>query len=227
MLDGAMRKLIDPPLNAAGRTLAGLGLSADLVTLIGLFTGLGAAIAIGFGEFGLGLALVVLSRLADGLDGAVARATRKTDFGGYFDIVADFLFYGAVPLGFAFADPPVNAVVAAILLLSFYFNGASFLGYAVLAERQGLETISRGEKTVFFTEGLLEGTETIVFFGALCLWPNLFPLLALLFAAATFYTGFSRLWRAYRQFGSDEGAKPGRARSSDRQQGRRHPRARH
>lgn len=200
MLDGVMRKLIDPPLNRVGAVIAGLGVSANTVTMAGMVLGLCAAAAIAFQLYWVGLALVLVSRIADGLDGAVARATQKTDFGGYFDIVADFFFYGAVPLAFAFANPE-NALAAGVLLLSFYVNGATFLGYAVLAERQKLVTKNRGEKNLYFTEGLLEGTETIALFGLMCIWPNLFVVLAIVFAALTFFTAIARVWRAYKLFG--------------------------
>ena len=76
MFDAKIRPLIDPPLNAAGQGLAKLGLSADHVTLIGFGFGLLSFGAIAFGWFWLGLVFLLLNRLADGLDGAVARAER-------------------------------------------------------------------------------------------------------------------------------------------------------
>ena len=54
---------------------------------------------------GAALLLFILNRLFDGLDGAVARATRRTDRGGFLDIVFDFAVYGAVPLAFALREP--------------------------------------------------------------------------------------------------------------------------
>lgn len=201
MLDRYLRPWIDPPLDAVGRRLARTGLSPDAVTLAGLGLGLLAAAAIVAGAFWLALVLVIASRLADGLDGALARATRKTDFGGYLDITADFLFYGAVPLAFVLHDPQANGTAGAFLLASFYFNGATFLGYAALAERRGMETRSHGSKTLYFTGGLLEGTETIVFFICLCLWPDLFAPLAWGFGAACLVTGAARVALARRTFG--------------------------
>jgi len=201
MLDGVMRKLIDPPLNSMGAGLARVGISANAMTLLGLGIGLAAAVAIAADWFVLGLVLILISRLADGLDGAIARASQKTDFGGYLDISADFLFYGAIPMGFVLADPASNAIAGAFLLFAFYFNGATFLGYAILAEKHALTTEQRGIKSLYFTEGLLEGTETIVFFVVLAIWPFLFPVLATIFALLCFFTGTSRWLMAYRQFG--------------------------
>jgi phosphatidylglycerophosphate synthase len=203
MLDGVMRPVIDLVLNRVGKTLASRGVTADGVTLAGLALGLVAAGVIALGGAGLWALLPLLaSRVADGLDGAVARVRGKTDFGGYLDIVCDFLFYAAIPLAFVLRDPGANGVAGAVLLASFYVNGATFLGYAVLAEKKGLETRSRGEKSLYFTAGLLEGTETIGFFVLICLWPAAFAPLAFIFAGLCFVTALSRVLLARRVFGS-------------------------
>ncbi|MDE9451659.1 CDP-alcohol phosphatidyltransferase family protein [Aliiroseovarius sp. Z3] len=201
MLDAHARKLIDPPLNLAGRGLARAGIGANAVTLAGLGLGLAAAAAVVFGAFMVGLCLILASRIADGLDGAVARATRKTDFGGYLDITSDFLFYGAIPFGFILYDPSANGVAGGFLLLSFYVNGASFLGYAILAEKKGITTQSQGVKSLYYSNGLLEGTETIAFFLLLCLLPAYFAPLAYLFGALCFATATLRVIGAYQAFG--------------------------
>lgn len=200
MLDGVARKLIDPALNRLGRRIAAAGIGADAVTLAGLALGLGAAAVIALGAPGWALVPLLASRLADGLDGAVARASRKTDFGGYLDITCDFVFYGAIPLGFVWLDPPANGAAGAFLLTSFYANGASFLGFAILAEKKQMSTDARGVKSLYFTGGLLEGTETIAFFVALCLWPAWFAPLAWGFGALCFVTAGSRVLLARRVF---------------------------
>ncbi|KAA9007015.1 CDP-alcohol phosphatidyltransferase family protein [Histidinibacterium aquaticum] len=199
MLDAAARKLIDPPLNAAGARLARMGATADTVTLTGLALGLLACVAIWAGAFALAVALILLSRIADGLDGAVARASRRTDFGGYLDIAADFAFYGAVPLAFALHDPE-NALPAAFVLTSFYVNGTSFLGYAILAEKHRMETDAQGLKSLYFSNGLLEGTETIGFFLLICLFPTAFGPIAWIFGSLCFLTAILRVAAASRVF---------------------------
>ncbi|AWB48830.1 hypothetical protein HYN69_10200 [Gemmobacter aquarius] len=201
MLDGVMRRLIDPGLNTVGARLAALGVGANGVTLAGLAVGLaGAWIIAAAGPWWAALGLVIASRVLDGLDGAVARVQGKTDFGGYLDIVCDFAFYAAVPLAFVLREPSVNGLAGSFLLASFYVNGATFLGYAVLAEKRGLTTRSRGEKSLYFTAGLLEGTETIAFFVVLCLWPSAFVPLALLFGGLCFVTALSRVVIAAQSF---------------------------
>jgi phosphatidylglycerophosphate synthase len=200
MLDARMRGLIDPPLTGAGIWLARLGVSANAVTLAGLALGLlmAALLAAGFGA--LALVPLVFSRLCDGLDGAVARATKATDFGGYLDIFCDFVFYGAVPLAFVLRDPAANGLAGAFLLACFYVNGTSFLGYAALAGKRGLETREQGEKSLYYSAGLLEGTETILFFALLCLLPGAFVPLAFVFGGLCCATALSRVLTAWRRF---------------------------
>jgi phosphatidylglycerophosphate synthase len=201
MLDGMMRGVVDSPLNESGRWLAARGASANAVTLVGLGFGLASAALVWAGWSGLMVALVLIAgRLADGLDGAVARARGKTDFGGYLDIVCDFTFYGAIPLAFVLRDPDANAAAGVFLLFSFYVNAATFLGYAILAEKRGLKTESRGEKSLYFTAGLMEGTETILCFVLLVLWPALFAPLAWIFGALCCLTAVARIILARRVF---------------------------
>lgn len=200
MLDATARRLMDPTLNRLGAAIARSGISADAVTMIGLALGLFAAFLIAIGWPGLSLLPLLASRLADGLDGAIARATHKTDFGGYLDIAADFLFYGAIPLAFVLNDPATNGAAGAFLLTAFYFNGTSFLGYAIMAEKKGLETEAQGIKSLYFSNGLLEGTETIGFFILLCLFSGSFPIMAWVFGTLCFAGGVLRIIAARRVF---------------------------
>lgn len=204
MLDAAARRMIDPPLDALGRQVARAGIRPNHVTLAGCALGLASALWIAVGSTFWALPVLLLSRLADGLDGAVARATRKSDYGGYLDIACDFLFYGAVPLAFAFRAPEANALAAAFLLASFYFNGTSFLGYAILAEKRDMETAAQGSKSLYYSNGILEGSETIGFFVLIYLLPQFFAPLAWIFGALCFVTGALRIWAAGTVFSERE-----------------------
>ncbi|MBM6579584.1 CDP-alcohol phosphatidyltransferase family protein [Microvirga sp. BT689] len=201
MLDGWMRRRIDPLLDRLGQGLARCGISADAVTLLGLGLGLIAALMIVLQLDAAALVLFGLNRLLDGLDGAVARSTRRTDRGGFLDIVLDFAIYGAIPLAFALRDPDALALPAAVLLFSFYVNGASFLAYAAVAAKRGMSSHVRGIKSIYFTAGFMEGTETILFFAAMILFPRYFPILAYAFAGLTLMSGVARVtlaWHAFR-----------------------------
>ncbi|ASP36405.1 CDP-alcohol phosphatidyltransferase family protein [Labrenzia sp. VG12] len=193
MFDARLRPLINPPLNELGRLVAGIGIGANTVTICGFAMGMGAAIAIACGQFLLGFFLIALNRLADGLDGAVARANHKTDLGGYLDITLDFFFYGAIPLAFAVQNPEANALAATVLLASFYANGSAFLAFAIMAEKNRLSTTAQGSKSLYYIGGLAEGAETIALFLLMALVPDWFPVLAWGFAAICFLSAGARL----------------------------------
>jgi phosphatidylglycerophosphate synthase len=199
MLDAKLRPLIDPPLNRIGHVLAGIGISANMLTFVGLAFGLAGAVAIGFGEFGWGLAIIVANRLCDGLDGAVARVKGPTTLGGYFDIVGDFAFYVSIPLGFGYLDP-ANTLAAAVLIASFVLTGVSFLAFAVIAAERGEETSAHGKKSFFYSTGLAEGTETIAVFIAMALFPAWFVPIAYGYAVLCVLTVFQRSALAVAQF---------------------------
>lgn len=199
MLDARLRPLIDPPLNAMGRVLAQAGFSANAVTLAGLIPALGALWALAERQFVLALALILVNRLLDGLDGAVARVRGLTDFGGFLDIVMDFAFYVAVPLGFALAAPD-NVLPALVLVASFTLTGTSFLAFATLAAKRGVETAAHGRKSFFYNTGLAEGTETIAVFCAMCLWPQQFAAIAYGYAALCLLTVLQRAMIARTMF---------------------------
>jgi phosphatidylglycerophosphate synthase len=200
MLDGWAKSRIDPLMEIAAARVASAGVTANQVTVAGWGIGLAAAAAIALQWYLVGLALFLLNRLGDGLDGAIARLKGSTELGGYLDIVLDFAVYGAIPLGFILADPSANAMAGAVLVVSFYVNGASFLAFSAIAARLGMETRVRGPKSIYFTTGLAEGTETILFFVLFCLFPQWFAPLALVFAAMCFWTAFWRVMEARRLF---------------------------
>ena len=200
MFDAKLRPLIDPALNRIGQALAAFGIGANSVTLTGMVAGLAGAFAIALGHPLVGLSLIIANRLLDGLDGAVARATRMTDFGGYLDIVADFVFYVAVPVGFAFADE-ANQLAATLLLASFALTGTSFLAFATMAAKRGLETSAHGRKSFFYNTGLAEGAETIVAFILMSIWPSQLSLIAEIFSSLCVLTVIQRSFAAWQNFG--------------------------
>lgn len=193
MFDPAMRRLIGPPLDAAGAWLAARRLPANAVTLAGLAIGLLVLPCLAYQQYGAALAVIVVNRLFDGLDGAIARRAGPTAFGGYLDIFCDAVFYAAVPLGFALADPRYGAW-AALLLATFVCTMTSFLGRAIVAAQRGeADGGARGRKSFFHAAGIIEGSETIAAFVLFCLFPAHFPLLAGIFSALCLWTALARL----------------------------------
>lgn len=202
MLDSHAIAFLKPALDAAARRLVRAGIGADAVTWTGFGIGLAAAASITQGQFGWGLALLLASRVADGLDGAVARLTAPTDRGAFLDIALDFIFYASIPLSFALADPPANALAAAVLLASFVGTASGFLAFAVLAERRQLTSAVYPAKGLYYLGGLTEATETIACFVLMCLWPQHFASFAYGFAALCLTTIAARLAAGWRAFGS-------------------------
>ena len=192
MLDPLARRLIDPPLARVARLLVRSGVRANQVTVTGFAIGMLAVPLLAFGLYSTALVAILVNRLLDGLDGAVARERGITDFGGYLDAVCDFIFYSAVVFGFALADAD-HAVYAAFLILCFMGSSSTFLAYAALAARRGLATEQRGKKSLYYLGGLTEGTETIVAFTLFCLFPAWFPALAVGFGALCGVTTVTRI----------------------------------
>jgi phosphatidylglycerophosphate synthase len=200
MFDALLRPVIDKPLNLLAARAVRWGISANLLTICGGVLAACAGFALAGGHTHVGLVLVIANRLLDGLDGPVARITGPTDFGGYLDILADFVFYLAVPLGFGLAAP-ANLIPALVLACCFGLTGISFLAFATMAAKRGLETSAHGKKSFFYSTGLAEGTETIVVFILFCLWPAHFPTIALAYAGLCLITVVQRTaaaWAAFR-----------------------------
>ena len=200
MLDRFATALIHPAVTAAARVLVRAGVGANTVTIVGFLLGMLAAFLIAAHAYSAGLVAIILSRICDGLDGAVARQTSPTDAGGFLDIALDFLFYASIPLAFAIAEPSANALPAAALLAAFIGTGSSFLAFAVLAAKRGLQNLATPDKSFYFLGGLTEATETLACFSAMCLWPAHFAMLAYGFAVLCAITIATRIYWGWRAF---------------------------
>jgi len=194
MLDRVLLPLFSAPHRVVARSCLRVGLSANAVTLIGAGVGLTALPFLAGQHYGWALTLILCNRFLDGVDGAVARMVGPTDRGAFLDTVCDFLFYAAIPLGFAMADPAANALPAALLLASFLGTGSTFVGFAAVAAKRSLLSPKYPNKGFYYLGGLTEGTETIVLFCAMCFWPQHFAWLAYGFAAACGVTTITRLY---------------------------------
>ena len=200
MIDARATALLRPALDGLARRFVGAGIGADTVTWIGFAVGLLACGLIAAGHPLAAAIGIVVSRLLDGLDGAVARQTRPTARGGFLDISLDFVFYASIPLAFAVADPVANALAAACLLAAFVANGTAFLAYAVTAGQRGMTSLAYPDKSFYFLGGLAEATETLVAFIAMCLWPQHFALLAYGFAILCVLSATARVVAGWQSF---------------------------
>lgn len=199
MLDHTLRVYKDDLL----RPVAGyLGrISPNVITLFAMVTGLAAAGAAGLQWYWAALGLWLLNRVLDGLDGMVARTHgRQSDFGGYLDIVLDFVVYAAVPVGLYLGAPSSATALGLILLLSsFYVNAASWIYLSAILEKRAAGAAVRGElTTVTMPNGLVGGTETILFYTLFLLWPGGLPWLFAVMTAMVLAGAGQRLYWAQR-----------------------------
>ena len=197
MLDRFSIRVIATPLEYLANKVNKWGYTADQVTVFGFFIGLLVFPAIIYQQYHLALLFIVINRIFDGLDGAVARIQGITDSGGFLDLTLDFLFYSLVPFAFVIADPDHNAVAGAFLIFSFIGTGCSFLAFAVMACKVNIENPIYKHKSLYYIGGLTEGTETIACFVLLCLLPAHFASIAYSFAALCWITTFTRIWTGY------------------------------
>ncbi|TAG03865.1 MAG: CDP-alcohol phosphatidyltransferase family protein [Betaproteobacteria bacterium] len=193
MFDRHTLPLFSRPLNAVAHALLRLNLSANAVTVLGCAVGMAAAVLIAREQFHWALALILLNRFLDGVDGTMARMAGPTDRGGFLDIVCDFLFYAAIPLAFAYANPAANALAAATLLAAFIGTGSSFLAFAAITAKRGQTNAIYPNKAFYYLGGLTEGTETIITFCVMCLFPTQFATVAYVFAAMCAVTIVTRV----------------------------------
>ncbi len=204
MIDRYALHMLSPFIDKAAKRLHGWGYTADQITFLGFGLGLLAAGLIAFGAMTLAIIPLLLSRACDGLDGTLARLHDASDRGAFLDISLDFIFYAAIPLAFAVADPLANGLAAAVLLAAFVGTGTSFLAYAVIAEKRGLKSTAYPSKSIYYLGGLTEGTETIGCFLIMCWWPEHFAVIAYVFAGLCTLTTAMRIFAGTKAFAPPE-----------------------
>ncbi len=193
MFDHLLRGLKDRLL--APFALLVRGVSPNALTLLAFAFGLAAAWAAARGLWSVGLALWVLNRVTDGLDGTVARlAERQTDFGGYIDILLDFVVYAAIPVGFAIQSVDRSVLLwTAALEGAFFVNACSWMYLSAVLEKRASGASATGElTTVTMPPALVAGFETVVFFSLFFMFPGH---LATLFGAMSVLVGINIVQR--------------------------------
>lgn len=197
MLDHTLRGYKDHLLWPLARVLGQI--SPTILTLLAMVVGLAAAALAAQHMYMLALVLWLANRILDGLDGAIARLHRRqTDFGGYLDILADFVVYAAMPIGLFLGRATVELSLSLALLLgSFYINAASWMYLSAILEKRRAETDKL--TTVTMPAGLVGGAETILAYSVFLLWPGGLRWSFLTMAALVMMGVLQRLWWARRR----------------------------
>lgn len=191
MLDTAARRLTGPPLDLAAKRLTALGIAATTITAVGWMAGIASCVAVARGAWRLALALWLINRVLDGLDGAVARQTGPTDLGGFLDILADFSIYSGFVLAVAIQVPEAR-LACVVLLGAYYMSGTAFLALSSILERLDREQFRDG-RSFRFVGGVAEGTETVIAYGLITILPEHAETIVWVFAAAVIFTSFQRV----------------------------------
>lgn len=199
MLDSYIRPVIDKPLNFMARGLGRISPNANYITGTGFVFSLGAFAALYFQNYSTAITFILLSRLMDGLDGPTARLTQPTDLGGFYDIVSDMVFYSGIVFFFALGRPDM-ALYAAFLIFAFIGTGTSFLTYAIFASKRGLNHERQGRKSFFYLSGLTEGSESVAALLLICIIPEFFPAISMIFGSMCWLTTLGRVLQARTDF---------------------------
>jgi len=172
-----------------GSFLANLGLSANMLTVIGLVLNGGVAIIIATGSEVVGGVLLLVASAFDMLDGAVARATgTTTKFGGFLDSTLDRYSEVVVYLGVLIFMLDTNDAKTGAILVLISATGALLISYArARAEAAGYSA----------SVGLVARPERVILLGiCLIIGKPLWALWAL--AIATHLTAATRIIHVWR-----------------------------
>jgi len=201
MFDDMLRRLKDRLLAPVARAI-GAHVAPNTVSVIAFVVGIAAACAAALSLVAWSVGFWLANRVLDGFDGTQARVHElQSDFGGYLDILLDFIVYAAVPLGLVVANPPL-ALAGAVLLAAFFVNAASWMYLAAILERRQAGAATTGElTTVTMPPGVVAGTETIILFTLMLAWPAARGALFWTMAALVGINVVQRLWWARRHLG--------------------------
>ena len=193
MFDGNMREQIDRGVQPVGAALVNMGITADVMTLVGIAMSAVAAVVIGSGNLAVGLVLMVLTGLPDLLDGAIAKASGTSSMrGAYFDSVSDrltdiMLFCGVAWHLSVTRDGQIHMLPVAIMglaiMISYQRAKAESLGFDA---KGGL--MERAERFIALGFGLFLGA-----FNETLLLGVLWIMLAL--TAITAIQRFFKVWK--------------------------------
>lgn len=178
---------------AVGTALVHRGVTADQVTVAGMFFAVATALLIGRGVLYGGIVLLIVGGLMDTLDGIVAKISGATSArGAFFDSVADrvsdaFIFGGVTWYLLERPNPKAAILPVAILGVS------SIISYT-RAKAESLGFTARG--------GLMERAERLILLGLALLFHVIMVPLLILLLALTCGTAVGRFVRVWRQASS-------------------------
>ena len=201
MLDQKFNLILKPILTKIAKILIKSGYSSNQITLFGFILGIFCFIFLSFGMIYIALSFFILNRIFDGIDGTIARHTKPTDLGGFYDIISDFLIYALLPFGFILFNND-NFLSMSLLLTSFIGTSSTFLTAAWIVEKNKIQISQLSKKSFYYSEGLIEGTETVFLFILMFIFYDVASIIAWIFAALCFITVVLRIIKVNRLLNS-------------------------
>ncbi len=200
MLDGAFRPWLEKRLEPLAWLWKLLGWSPQVYTGLGLLSALIASFLLAFGHQYWALALWLLGRLFDGLDGIVARQLgQASQWGAYLDILADMSAYGCFLLGFAVWKPEYSLLWLA-LAVSYTACITGVLAFTSIQKTEEADLKSQKRK-LFLSPGLAEAGETSVAYSVFILFPQSLPYALWVWLSIVLYTTIMRAIEVARALG--------------------------
>lgn len=206
MIDAQLRRVLTAPLDRMATWLDLRWITPDRLTGLNLVLGLTSATFAAVQWWIPALIAWLLCRLADGLDGPLARrrirrnpAAVESGRGGFLDVAADFVVYGATVIGVAVGvttgyDAPWLPFL--VVLFAYYINGSVLLAFSSIAEKQGRQLDD--ERSFSFLAGLAEGAETVLVHSLWLLFPMVAWQIAWVWAIVVLISATQRIIIGYR-----------------------------
>ncbi len=188
MLDRRWRARVEKGLTPLGNGLGRLGVTADLLTIVGLVCSAITAVLVARGHLLWGVLGLLATGVPDILDGTVARNSGKAGpRGAFFDSVSDrlsdALLLGGVAWYLGVGDSKAPILVLAVTALSMTISYER-------AKADALGFDARG--------GLIERAERLILIGVGLAFDILVPVMWIMLALSIATVGY-RFWKVWRQ----------------------------
>ena len=188
MIDSLVRPHITSKMDIFALKLSQSGLSPNKLTYIGFAFGFAGCFFVGMQMYPLGLLLILIALVFDGLDGAVARATQSTELGAWLDMMSSVILFAMFPFFFMLSQTE-HSMGAGILLFTYLLMGMANLSYDYFAMKRGAPPAK---------SGLVESGEIIIFIVLSCLYPPGFSFFAAALAIMNLAAAIIRMTLTYK-----------------------------
>lgn len=200
MIDSKGRKFIDKPVDFFAKLAFKANLTPDNVTILAFIFGLIASIFIAYDRIALSLLMLWFSGLLDVVDGQLARISNKTSkSGALLDMILDRMVEGFFVLGMVISNQNL-AVPVILFLIVVIFNFSTFLAAGALITNKSV-------KSMHYDTGLIERTETFIFFTIAAIAVNQRAILLILMTLLIALTGIKRFVKIYNHLKNEETSK--------------------